>query len=279
MLISAPELHERLLTQPERTVVFDCRFRLGQATAGLEQYLEAHIPGAWFLDLEKDLSDPVGNHGGRHPLPNSRTLADKLGSAGVTTGTLAVVYDDGDGMAPHAWWLLRYLGHAEVRVLNGGLSAWKKGGYDLSDELPTPRLQVFPLNLQQDFVVSVQEVQEMVSGKRTGLLVDARAAERYRGEVEPLDPKAGHIPGATNAPWMESFSADGEWKSAPEQELRFQGLPPDGPVVAYCGSGVTACVNVLALALAGFSNVKLYAGSWSDWCSYDTLPVAVGDEA
>jgi len=275
MLISAAELHERLLTHAEHTMVFDCRFRLGQPTAGLEQYLHAHIPGAWYLDLEKDLSGPVEDHGGRHPLPNEQELAHKLGSAGVDAGTLAVVYDDGDGMAPHAWWLIRYLGHADVRVLNGGLSAWKKGGYDLSDEVPTPRFKSFPLQLHRDWLASVEEVQKMAFGDRSSILLDARAAERYRGEVEPLDPKAGHIPGAKNAPWLESFSEHGEWKSALEQAVRFHAIPPDSQVVAYCGSGVTACVNVLALALAGFANVKLYAGSWSERCGKDATPDGV----
>lgn len=279
MLISASALRHRLLHYPNETVVFDCRFRLGQPQGGLEDYLRQHVPTAWFLDLEKDLSSPVQVHGGRHPLPDEHELAGKLGAAGVGSQTTVVVYDDGEGMAPHAWWLIRYLGQNQVFILDGGLSAWKNAGYPVTADLPELMVpQEFPLSPHYDWVVHTVDVEDVVAGKRTAVLVDARTGARYRGEVEPLDPKAGHIPGAENAPWQDGLSNDGLWKEGALQAERFAFVPKDKEIIAYCGSGVTACVNIFAFELAGYQNVKLYAGSWSDWCSYHHLPVSVGKE-
>lgn len=275
LLISAADLNERLLHQPDATAVFDCRFRLDKPGDGLQQYLQGHIPGAWHLDLEQDLSGKVEEHGGRHPLPDEQQLAAKLGGIGVGPETLVVVYDDGEGMAPRAWWLVRYLGHKQVVVLDGGLRAWRNSGYPLNTELPVPRAAEFPLQPHYDWVVLATDVEAVTAEKRRAVLLDARASERYRGEVEPLDPKAGHIPGAKNAPWGDGLTEAGHWKSPLEQQQRFDFLPPGTEVIAYCGSGVTACVNLLALELAGISNAKLYAGSWSDWCSYAHLPVEI----
>jgi thiosulfate/3-mercaptopyruvate sulfurtransferase len=272
LLISAEALHE-LLGKPDVTVI-DCRFTLGKPDDGLEAYMKAHIPGAYYFDLEKDLSGPVRDHGGRHPLPDPHELAAKLGAAGVGPGTRVVVYDAGEGMSARAWWLIRYLGHEHVAVLDGGFGAWLEAGYETSNEIPKPRHTQFPLSVHDDWIVSTETVERIVEGLEEGILVDARAAARYRGEVEPLDKKAGHIPGALNAPFQEGLTENGRWKDAEAQRARFEKVLSSGkPVVMYCGSGVTACNNLFALELAGVKGAKLYPGSWSDWISYSHHPV------
>lgn len=278
MLISATELQDILVKHSDEVVIFDCRFRLDKPQAGLEQYLEGHIPGAWYLDLEQDLSSAVREHGGRHPLPDEHELAEKLGRIGVGEQTSVIVYDAGEGMAPRAWWLIRYLGHNRVRILDGGLGAWESAGYNLTTNLPAPRPQKFPLQPHYDWVVYATDVEDVTIRRRQAVLLDARTADRYRGEVEPLDPKAGHIPGAVNAPWQDGLTADGFWRQKAEQQQRFAKLPAGREMIAYCGSGVTACVNLFAMELAGIKGAKLYAGSWSDWCSYEHLPIGIGDE-
>ncbi|MDQ0190012.1 sulfurtransferase [Alicyclobacillus cycloheptanicus] len=279
MLMTARQLQQQLGSP--NLVVFDCRFSLADREAGRNAYLAGHIPGAFYLDLEQDLSGQKGTHGGRHPLPNPQELAAKLGAAGVDDQASVVVYDDGGGMAARAWWLIRYLGHEQVAVLDGGWKAWLAAGGAADTGMPKLHPTTFPLDVREDWVLSVDDVMQIVAGERAGRLVDARAAVRYRGEVEPLDPKAGHIPGAANLPWESHLQPDGTWK--PAQALReaiaplVQSAGDAANVVNYCGSGVTACANVFALALAGFGDSKLYAGSWSDWCSYDDLPVATGE--
>lgn len=275
-VITAAQLQARL--GDEHLVLFDCRFALTAPSQGYASYLAAHIPGAWYLDLEADLSGPAAAHGGRHPLPDAEALAEKLSIAGVDADAQVVVYDDGGGMAPRAWWLLRYLGHPRVAVLDGGWSGWRAFGGTQTAELPERNPKRFPLDIQTDWVVAVPDVRRIASGETSGLLLDARAAARYRGDVEPIDPKAGHIPGAVNAPWEENLNADGTWKSTEALRARFAPVVrqagDDAAVVAYCGSGVTACANLFALTLAGYPRARLYAGSWSDWCSYDDHPIA-----
>ncbi|GMA49629.1 thiosulfate sulfurtransferase [Alicyclobacillus contaminans] len=275
MLLTAEALYERL--QDADVVVFDCRFQLGDAAAGRTQYLAGHIPGAYYLDLEQDLSGPVSVHGGRHPLPDPAELAAKLAAAGVTESSQVVVYDVGGGMAPRAWWLIRYLGHDRCAVLDGGFSAWQRANLPVETDVPAPKPGHLEPRVRHDWIVSTADVEAAMSGRLPLTLVDARAPERYRGDVEPLDPVAGHIPGAHNRPWTDGVRADGTWKSAAEQAARFAGLVDTGIPVMYCGSGVTACANLFALALAGVSGAKLYPGSWSDWCSYPEHPVATGE--
>jgi thiosulfate/3-mercaptopyruvate sulfurtransferase len=277
MLISPSELSQKIAESS--CVVFDCRFRLGQPAWGQEAYTAGHLPTAFFLDLERDLSAPVSTHGGRHPLPDAQTLADKLSAFGVTAEKTVVVYDGGEGMAPHAWWLMRYLGHSDVRILNGGLAAWQQAGYETTADITPPHAGNFPFNVHTERVVDREFVMRILTGETPGVLIDARASERFRGEIEPIDPRAGHIPTAQNAPWQEGVDAQGAWLNAKEQRQRFQAdMDCEQPLVLYCGSGVTACANAFALHLAGHTDYRLYAGSWSDWVSYADAPVAVETE-
>lgn len=279
-LVTVPWLQAHL-EDPE-LVLFDCRFTLADPEAGRRQYLEGHLPGALFLDLERDLSGPAGAQGGRHPLPDPAVLAAKLGRWGVDQDATVVVYDHGtDGMAPRAWWLLGYLGLARVAVLDGGLPAWLAAGGRLSagtadEERPRPK-RTFTPKLRHDWIRTAAEVRRLVADQPGGVvLVDSRAPERYRGDVEPLDPVAGHIPGAVNAYWAQVLTSDGRWKSPEELARHFQGLADAQEVVVYCGSGVSACVNLLAMHLAGLKQARLYPGSWSDWCTRPGFPLATG---
>lgn len=266
MLVSVAELHS--LIQTQAVVVFDCRFALQNPLKGRLQYEEGHIPGAYYLDLNEDLSSRPEEHGGRHPLPRPEDFARKMSASGVNENSSIVVYDNGEGMATRAWWLLRYFGHDNVAVLNGGWKAWVAGGLPIHCESPEPKTGDFQALPHEDWVVSVQDVEQLVKQPRPHtVLMDARAADRFRGENETIDPVGGHIPGAHNAPWMEGLDADGFWKLPDEQRERFSGWEKT-PVIMYCGSGVTACANWFAMELAGIQDLKLYAGSWSDWCSY-----------
>lgn len=269
--ISLEELKQRL-GDPDLIIV-DCRFDLSKKEAGYNAYLEGHLPGAFYFDLEKDLSSPVGQHGGRHPLPDVSTLAEKLGYAGIDDSKTVVVYDDQNGsMAARLWWLLKYYGHDKVFVTQEGYSAWVKKGYPVTASLAQPEPRTFHPKVKEEWIVNVDRVKELPEGE---LLFDARAPERYRGEVEPLDPKAGHIPGAANSFWLENVS-EGKWRSQEELEARFAPYQ-NQPVTVYCGSGVTACALMLAMTEGGLTNVRLYPGSWSDWVSYDDNPVETSE--
>jgi thiosulfate/3-mercaptopyruvate sulfurtransferase len=235
----------------------DSRWELGKPERGRELYLEGHIPGASFLDVERELSAPPGGaEGGRHPLPAADDFARAAGRAGIGPGVFVVAYDQGmSGGAARLWWLLRHFGHDEVAVLDGGIDAWVGPLATGEEEIEAA---VFSARARTDDVVSAEELLERL-GDEGLLLVDARAAERYRGEVEPIDPVAGHIPGAVNVPYTEGGRI---------------GELEDGDVVVYCGSGVTACVDLLELYRTG-RNARLYPGSWSEWSSR-SLPVERG---
>ncbi len=260
-----------LLENLESVRIVDTRFWLGQPSAGLEAYRAGHIPNAIFLDLETDLSSPKhpSGIGGRHPLPNPEILAARLGSLGIGNQHLIVAYDDpssGQGFyAAHLWWLLRYLGHDQVKVLDGGLPAWTG---QLETKIPVLSKDVFIPRVRPEMLVTADDVASRASGTN---LIDARAPERYRGEVEPLDKKAGHIPEAINLFWASALEA-GFWKSPEAQRERFT-LETAEDTLVYCGSGVSACANLLSLELAGLYGAKLYAGSWSDWVSDDSRPI------
>ena len=289
----------------EPIVIVDCRFVLGQPEAGRVAYEAGHLPGAIYMDLDRDLSAPVTEHGGRHPLPDWNMFAAKLGQAGISRDHAVVTYDDqGGAMASRFWWMLRYLGHQKVYVMDRGFSAWKAAGYpvetlgnettpktsvnSLSDTLVHAKSTTFVATPQPHMVVSMAEVRAKLGNPQVSL-IDSREHRRYLGLEEPIDKAAGHIPGARNAFWKESLTADGAWRSADELKSRFSSFrdqqqshvaPPHDQqeIIVYCGSGVTACPNVLALEEAGFRNVRLYAGSWSDWISYTDNPIATGEE-
>ncbi|MFD0589491.1 sulfurtransferase [Paenibacillus sp. GCM10027627] len=275
-IVSLEWLKERL-GEPG-LVVADCRFVMGQPDAGRSLYETSHIPGAIYMDLEKDLSAPVEEHGGRHPLPDIFDLTVTMSRAGIGNETTVVAYDDqGGAMASRLWWLLKYLGHEKVYVLDRGFAAWTEAGFPVSSEQPEVAQASFLAEVRHSMLVEMAEVQELLGSERV-TLIDSREAPRYRGEVEPLDRVAGHIPGAINRFWKEGLDATGAWKEEAAQAERFSDLDGDRELIVYCGSGVTATPNVIALQEAGFSKVRLYAGSWSDWISYEENPVAVGEE-
>lgn len=259
-------------------VIVDCRFLMGNPDAGRELYKESHIPGAVYLDMEKDLSAPVGEHGGRHPLPDIFDLTVTLSRSGISNDSRVVAYDDqGGAMASRLWWLLKYLGHEQVFVLDEGFTAWVNAGFPVSSEQRTLIPAKFLATVQHSMLVEMDEVKELLGDERV-TLIDSREAPRYRGEVEPLDLVAGHIPGAINRFWKDGLTESGAWKDADGQAERFTDLDRNRELIVYCGSGVTATPNFIALQEAGFSKVRLYAGSWSDWISYSENPVAIGEE-
>ena len=273
-LISAAELVSRL-EEPELRGI-DARFDLADPAQGAAAYAAGHVPGAVFFDLDDDLSGRPGTHGGRHPLPDMEELAAKLGARGVSQDHAVVVYDQVGAMyAARAWWLLRYAGHQNVRFLDGGLDAYLKAGGELTQAPTVHPAVTFELNTRPQMVVDARHVKTRLDRSDT-LLMDARAGERFRGEVEPLDPKAGHIPGAVNRFYQDAL-VGGMFK--PKEQLAEFVAPAQqaSEVIAYCGSGVSAAHLVLALEEAGVQAPKLYAGSWSDWVSYDEHPVATGE--
>ena len=277
-LRSAPWLLAQL-SQPS-LVLLDCRFSLAQPAAGEAAYREEHVPGAVYAHLERDLSGPKqpGGAGGRHPLPDPERLAAWLGGVGIGGGSTVLAYDDPSGgqgfYAARAWWLLRWLGHTEVYVLDGGLPAYVQAGGELSTWVPAHRRSVFTPKVQPGWVVTAAEVQARSAGTR---LIDSRSAARYRGEAEPIDPRPGHIPGAVNRDWAASQDETGHWRGAAEQMERLEGT--GAPLIVYCGSGVSAAANLLALAQTGRDpgpDTQLYAGSWSDWVSGEGREAELG---
>ncbi|MBE9113741.1 sulfurtransferase [Nodosilinea sp. LEGE 07298] len=265
-LVTAAWLAQHL--NDPNVVVVDCRFALADLHQGQQQYAAGHIPGAWHLDLNQDLSGPVQAHGGRHPLPDLETFGQRLSAIGVTSAppTLVVAYDDSRfAFAARLWWLLRYLGHDQVAVLDGGWSGWMQAGQPTTTERPTPRPGHFTPAPRPDWIVDIEAVRRRDAET---VLIDSRSPERYRGEVEPIDPVAGSIPGAVNYFWQNISSENGQLKSPEALAQHWAALDAADQVIVYCGSGVTACVNLLAQTLAGRQVAKLYVGGWSDWCSY-----------
>lgn len=250
-------------------VVVDCRFELADPEAGERAYRQSHLPGARYLDLEKDLSGPVGKHGGRHPLPDREAFAETLGRRGIDESKLVIAYDaQGGAMAARLWWMLHYLGHPEVAVLDGGYQGWVEKGYPVTADMPQPLPVRFRPRIESEMLVGVDEVK-----KHVGLLIDSRDPDRFAGRDEPIDAKAGHIPGAVNRFWKENLKEDGSWKSVEELKKEWAFAFEDEAPIVYCGSGVTACANLLALHAAGHRGARLYAGSWSDWITYRENPV------
>jgi thiosulfate/3-mercaptopyruvate sulfurtransferase len=272
-LVSATSLAAELATAP-RPVVLDVRWRLG-GPPGIDSYRLGHLPGAVFTDLDHDLAGPPGP-AGRHPLPDAATFQAAMRAAGVQQGRPVVVHDDGDATAAaRGWWTLRYFGHENVRVLDGGYRAWVSAGLPVTTAGPAPAPGDFTAKPGRMPVLDAAGAQAVA---RSGRLLDARAGERYRGETESVDPVAGHIPGALSVPIAGNVNADGTFKDAAELAARFAsfGVKPGSEAVgAYCGSGVTAAHEVLALTLAGIP-AALYVGSWSNWVADPDRPVATG---
>ena len=260
-------------------VIADCRHNLQDVDAGKRAFEAGHIPGAIFFHLDRDLSGPAGGDRGRHPLPPVDQWVNTLERAGVGSEQMVVAYDDREGMfAARLWWMLRWLGHERVAVLDGGWARWCQEGKPVSATSAPPRQAVFHARVRPGVCVDTATVLEHLRDP-TLMLVDARAADRFRGENETLDPVGGHIPGARNRPFRDNLLADGRFKPPAILKAEFEallgGLPPERSV-HQCGSGVTACHNLLAMEYAGLKGGRLYPGSWSAWCADRSRPVAVG---
>ncbi|MBA9027750.1 MULTISPECIES: sulfurtransferase [Bacillaceae] len=267
-LIEPNELLKTL--QNEEVRIVDCRFNLGDPSCGKDLYDQEHIAGAVYFHLEEDLSGKVGNHGGRHPLPNLAEFKQKLEEVGVSNNTRVVAYDGGEGaFASRFVWLLSYLGHKHVQILNGGYYAWKQAGGKVDKEIPHYNRQTFHVCIDPTILATYDEVKEyVILQPKDVTLLDSREERRYLGIEEPIDHVAGHIPFARNKMWNEGIK-DGSFISAEKQRERFAELSNSQKVIVYCGSGVTAAPNFIALKEAGFDQVKLYVGSFSDWISYE----------
>jgi thiosulfate/3-mercaptopyruvate sulfurtransferase len=275
-LISVPALQARLAAGAP-TVMLDTRFDLAQPAAGAAAYAAGHLPGACYAHLDADLSGARTGRNGRHPLPGRAAFAAWAGARGIAPGVQVVAYDDQGGpYAARAWWLLRWLGHADVAVLDGGWAAWRAAGGAVDTVVPTPAdAGVYPATSEP--AMPTIDADALLAQLGRVRLVDARAGARFRGEVEPLDPVAGHIPGATLRPFQDNLQADGRFKPADVLRAEFARWgTPAAEVVHQCGSGVTACHNLLAMAHAGLTGTTLYPGSWSEWCADPARPVAIG---
>jgi thiosulfate/3-mercaptopyruvate sulfurtransferase len=275
-LVSTAWLRERLGDPHVRVV--DCRYKLSEPDAGKALWLEAHIPGASFMDLDRDMAAPPGERG-RHPLPDPDSFAAAARRAGIGHNSLVVAYDEAaEGGAARLWWLLRNFGHDSVKVLDGGLLAWREEGGELRAGPEDVEPGDFEAGQPTGATTSAEGLREIAGGAQP-ILLDARAPERYRGEVEPIDAVAGHIPGAVSLPYAE-LAPGGRFLAPDELRARFEaaGVQSGNDAVAYCGSGVTACVLVLAAEVAGIGSTGLYPGSWSEW-SRRGLPVERGERA
>jgi len=277
-LISAATLNENI--NNPKWVIIDCRFSLANSDAGSFAYRHGHLPNARYAHLNNDLSSATTDFTGRHPLPNFTLLTNKLGAWGISNDTQVVVYDDAGGaFAGRLWWLLNSLGHPKVAVLNGGIENWLKQGYPLTTTLPTIPPTPFRPYLNPTYWLTATQVQNKLA-KKSICLIDARTPERYRGEQEPIDPIAGHISGALNRPFQLNLDNTGLFLSAQSLHSQFKkliGTTAPEQIVHYCGSGVTACHNLLAMEIAGLTGSKLYAGSWSEWIRDKNRGVAKGN--
>jgi len=273
-LISTSALAMRL--DDDHVAIVDCRFQLAEESWGERAYVESHIPHAVYAHLDRDLSGPKSGTNGRHPLPDPEAAARTFARLGITSGVQVVAYDQDNGMyASRLWWMLRWLGHDAVAVLDGGFAKWTAEGRDTRSGTETRAPQTFIAASRDEMLATVDQVAAL-RADRDWQLVDARAPERFRGDVEPLDKVAGHIPGAANHWYQTNLDAQGSFRSPEELRAHMRATLGDHPadrIVCYCGSGVTACHNLLALEHAGLTGAKLYAGSWSEWSSDPRRPV------
>lgn len=255
-------------------VIVDCRFDLSDTSAGYHSYVDSHIPYAVYADLNNDLSGPPLTDCGRHPLPSPEKMNDLFSAMGISHDTQVIVYDASAGsVASRLWWMLRYMGHDKAAVLEGGWQAWQGNGMPVEPGVRNNAPGNFNGRPNRDRLVTIDEVASLP------LLVDSRETSRYKGESEPIDPVAGRIPGAVNYFWKENLDDNGMFLEPEQLRIKIQGVCGEVPPAAatfYCGSGVTACQNILAAVIAGFDWPRLYAGSWSEWCSDKNLPVETG---
>jgi thiosulfate/3-mercaptopyruvate sulfurtransferase len=277
LLVTAADL--AALPPDAPVVVVDCRFNLQQPAAGREAYRQGHIPGARYAHLDDDLAAPPGPVTGRHPLPTPESFAATCGRLGIGPGTWVIAYDDAGGaLAARLWWLLRWAGHPEASLLDGGLAAWRAAGLPVEAGEPNHPSCVFtPVSGREPTIDAATLAAALASGART--LVDVRAPDRYAGRSEPIDPVAGHVPGALNVPFARAL--DEQQRFRPPAELRELYAPlvagrTPGELVVMCGSGVTACHGIFAMTLAGLPGAALYPGSWSEWIRDPSRPVATG---
>jgi thiosulfate/3-mercaptopyruvate sulfurtransferase len=278
-LINVNELQSQI-HDPDLRIV-DCRFELADPDAGRKAYLQTHIPGAVFADLDKDLAAPVSPESGRHPLPDVGDFAVTLGRLGICNTSNVVVYDAGNGsLAARAWWLLRWLGHERVRLLDGGFAHWVATGGAViggAEQLAETKFQPEP---RQDLVLTTAELESDIGAIAGMRLFDARDAARFRGEMEPIDPVAGHVPGSLNLPFPVSLDQNGRWKTKKalaELWLSVLGEDRQAPWAVMCGSGVTACHLAISAVEAGYREPRLYVGSWSEWIRNPERPIELGD--
>ncbi|KVP72892.1 3-mercaptopyruvate sulfurtransferase [Burkholderia ubonensis] len=278
-LISAANLAERLAAAPASVALFDCRFDLADTGAGETAYAAGHIPGAQYLHLDRDLSGRKTGTNGRHPLPTRDALVATLVDRGLKQGQQVVAYDaQGGSYAARLWWLLRWLGHDSVAVLDGGLQEWQAAGQPLTTETQHPSRGDFRAQAPLESTVDAQAVLANLTS-HARVVIDARAADRYRGENETIDPVGGHIPGARNRFFKDNLAADGRFKTGHELRETFSALlagTEPNLAILQCGSGVTACHNALAMEIAGLHGASLYPGSWSEWCADPSRPIATG---
>jgi thiosulfate/3-mercaptopyruvate sulfurtransferase len=272
-LVSTDQLEQRL----DDWRIFDCRHDLAQPQLGEQQYGEAHIPGALFAHLDRDLSAPRDGRNGRHPLPYPGAFIAWLGQQGLRPDDQVVCYDAGNGtFAARLWWMLRWAGHDAVAVLDGGLAKWVAERKSVAAHVPRFPHTQYPVRMRPETAVGIGYVQ---TRPKDIALLDARSPERFRGEKEPIDKVAGHIPGAMNRYCIDNLGVEGTFKAPEVLQKEFLALLGDLPasnIVNYCGSGVSACHNLLAMEIAGLPGAKLYPGSWSDWISDPKRPVATG---
>jgi thiosulfate/3-mercaptopyruvate sulfurtransferase len=275
MLVTTQALADHL--EDPDWVVFDTRHDLADPRKGSRSYAAGHIPGAFFVAMDEDLAGPKTGTNGRHPLPDGSRFAERMNAMGVSPESQVVVYDESGGsFAVRLWWMLRWLGHDKVALLDGGYPLWVKEGHPVSTQAPSPRKGAFFPKPRLGATVDAHYVERFREDPAV-MLMDARAAERFAGLQEPIDPVAGHVPGAVNRFWQKNLQPDGRFKAAQvlrEEFAAFLGDASAGRAVHMCGSGVTACHNIFAMELAGLPGSRLYPGSWSEWCSDPARPVA-----
>ena len=279
ILITVEELES--LAARQRIAIVDTRFDLADPSAGRRSYEQGHIPGAVFLDLDEDLAAPIGPTTGRHPLPEVATITATLGRLGIDNDTDVVVYDGSNGaVASRAWWVLRWLGHQRARLLDGGLAAWLAAGGPLEQGSVMPPATEFSGRAHDELVLTTAELLRNFPRMRDMRLLDARDPARFRGEAEPIDPVAGHIPGAISLPFSDLVTAEGRWLPRAERVARLRGVLGDAPGRGWsvmCGSGVTACHLAIAGLEAGYAEPRVYVGSWSEWIRDPKRPIGTGN--